>query len=189
MKVTLYALFLLAMPMATPALAQATHEHGPAATAPSAEARQAFDALKSLAGSWVAKMSVPGAPDFDGRLAQFSMEVTSRGNALLHEFSVTGIPDHPITMFYLDGDLALTHYCDAGNRPQMIGTLSPDGKTLTFEFAGLSGGADKGHMHRAVFTFIDENHHTEEWTFMMPGDKPMPVHFDLRRTNFQSAPR
>ena len=38
-------------------------------------------------------------------------------------------------------------------------------------------------MHHAVFTFIDENHHTEDWTYMMPGDKPVRAHFDLQRTN------
>ena len=37
-------------------------------------------------------------------------------------------------------------------------------------------------MHHAVFTFIDANHHTEDWTYMMPGDKPMHAHMDLQRT-------
>jgi hypothetical protein len=34
-------------------------------------------------------------------------------------------------------------------------------------------------MHHAVFTAIDGNHHSEEWTFM-EGDKPVHAHFDLR---------
>jgi len=33
-----------------------------------------------------------------------------------------------------------------------------------------------------VFTIIDANHHTEDWTYMMPGDKPVHAHFDLQRT-------
>jgi hypothetical protein len=91
-------------------------------------------------------------------------------------------------MFYRDGDrLFLTHYCDAGNRPRMVGKLSPDGKTLEFEFLDLSGGNKHGHMHHAKFTFIDENHHTEDWTYMMPGDKPVRAHFDLQRTNAVSG--
>jgi hypothetical protein len=107
----------------------------------------------------------------------------------MHEASVSGLPDHPLTMFYLEGDaLVLTHYCDAGNRPHMRGTLSPDGKTLTFSFASLDGSNHTGHMHHAVITFIDDNHHVEEWTYMMPGDKPVRARFDLHRTNFQTAP-
>jgi hypothetical protein len=37
-------------------------------------------------------------------------------------------------------------------------------------------------MDHAVFTFIDANHHIEEWTYMMPGDKPVHARFDLQRT-------
>ena len=77
-------------------------------------------------------------------------------------------------MLYLDGDhLSLTHYCDAGNRPRMVGKDAPDGKTVEFEFVDISGGNVHGHMHHVVFTLIDANHHTEDWTFMMPGDKPV----------------
>jgi hypothetical protein len=38
-------------------------------------------------------------------------------------------------------------------------------------------------MQRAVFTFIDENHHTEEWTYRMPDGNAARVRFDLQRTN------
>ncbi len=37
-------------------------------------------------------------------------------------------------------------------------------------------------MDHAVFTIIDANHHFEDWTYMMPGDKPMHARFDLTRT-------
>jgi hypothetical protein len=88
----------------------------------------------------------------------------------------------------VDADrLLLTHYCDADNRPRMIGKASPDGKTVEFDFLDISGNVKHGHMHHAVFTFVDENHHSEDWTFMMPGDKPMRAHFDLQRTSGGSA--
>jgi phage tail protein X len=117
------------------------------------------------------------------------MRVTSRGNALVHEMKGAGTPDdatkydHPVTMLYLDeGRLLLTHYCDAGNRPRMAARSSPDGKTVEFDFLDVAGNLQYGHMQHAVFTIIDANHHTEDWTFMMPGDKPVHAHMDLQRT-------
>jgi hypothetical protein len=147
------------------------------------DAQKAFDQMKTVAGSWEARVTtIPPAPDIEGKLARVSLRVTSMGNALMHEVRSEGRPDDPITMFYLDGDrLLLTHYCDAGNRPRMIGKASPDGKTVEFEFLDIVGGTQYGHMHHAVFTFIDANHHIEDWTYMRPGDKPIQAHFDLQR--------
>jgi hypothetical protein len=85
-------------------------------------------------------------------------------------------------MLYLDGgQLLLTHYCDAGNRPRMVGKTSPDGKTVEFEFLDVAGSLDYGHMHQARFTTVDADHHIEEWTFMLPGDKHVLARFDLHR--------
>jgi hypothetical protein len=155
------------------------------------DAQKSFDKLKTLAGSWEARVTlVPPQPDMaDGVPMQLSLRVTSRGNALVHEMREAGKPDdpkrydHPVTMFYLDGDrLLLTHYCDAGNRPRMVARTSPDGKTAEFDFVDVAGSTEYGHMHHAMFTFIDANHHIEDWTYMMPGDKPVHAHFDLQRT-------
>lgn len=150
--------------------------------APKSEAQKSFEKLKSLAGSWDAVLSGT-ASEFDGKTVHVTLRVTSSGNALLHEVTgFPGRPDDPITMFYVDGDrLMLTHYCDAGNRPRMTGKLSPDGKTVEFAFLDVSGSTQYGHMHHVVFTAIDDNHHSEEWTFM-EGDKPMRGRFDLQRT-------
>jgi hypothetical protein len=116
------------------------------------------------------------------------MRVTSRGNAIVHEMQEANTPldpakyDHPITMLYVDnGQLTLIHYCDAGNRPHMAGKVSPDGKTVEFSFVDLSGSDHYGHMQHAVFTMVDADHHTEDWTYMMPGDKLIHAHFDLKR--------
>ena len=179
-------LALLMMSASIPTFAQTTTNDSSDTPAMS-DAQTAFEKLKTLAGSWVGRLTTsPPDSEFSGRFAQFSMRVTSRGNALVHELSLSGIPDHPVTMFYLEEDqLVLTHYCDAGNRPRMVGKVSPDGKTLEFDFLDLAGDNQYGHMHHAVFTFIDENHHTEEWTYMMPGDNPVRARFDLERTNFE----
>ena len=148
------------------------------------DAQKSFDKLKTLAGSWEGQVkTVPQEAAIEGKLMQVSFRVTSMGNTLMHEMTGAGRPDDPITMLYLDGDrLLLTHYCDAGNRPRMAGKMSPDGKTVEFHFLDVAGSTQYGHMHHAVFTFLDANHHVEDWTFMIRGDKPVHAHFDLQRT-------
>jgi len=154
------------------------------AAATQSDVQKSFDKLKTLAGSWEGRVTtLPPQADVEGKLMQVSLRVTSMGNAIVHEATITGRPDDPITMLYLDGDrLLLTHYCDAGNRPRMVGTMSPEGKTVEFEFLDVAGSTQYGHMHHAVFTFLDANHHIEDWTYMEPGDKPVHAHFDLQRT-------
>jgi hypothetical protein len=150
------------------------------------DAQKSFDKLKTLAGSWEAHVTtVPPQAEMEGGLMQVSLRVTSMGHTLMHEMTGAGRPDDPITMFVVDGDrLLLTHYCDADNRPRMVGKMSPDGKTVEFDFLDISGNQQYGHMQHAVFTIIDANHHTEDWTFMLPAGKPpVRAHFDLRRKN------
>ncbi len=152
------------------------------------EALKSFATMKTLAGEWEGAVTVPEMPEMSGgKPMHLSLRVTSRGHALVHEFQEAGTPldatkyDHPVTMLYVDGQqLTLIHYCDAGNRPRMTGKMSPDGKTVEFELADISGSTEY-HMHHSVFTIIDADHHTEDWTFMMK-DKPVHAHFDLTRT-------
>lgn len=154
------------------------------------DAQKSFNELKTLAGKWEGPVKVvPPMPQMDnGKPMDITMRVTSRGNALVHEMQEAGSPDnpskndHPVTMLYMDqGRLLLTHYCDAGNRPRMVAKASPDGKTVEFNFLDVAGSTQEGHMTHAVFTFIDANHHTEDWTFALPGDKAIQAHMDLRR--------
>ncbi len=195
MKSLRYMLPVVLMSLATVAFAQSdAHKMDePKTPAPKSEAQISFDTLKTLAGDWEGsvKADMPVEAKVDIKPLHISMRVTSRGNVLVHEMQEAGTPldptkyDHPVTMLYVDVDadrLTLVHYCDAGNRPRMTGKMSPDGKTLEFDFADLSGGNKYGHMYHAVFTIIDANHHTEEWTYMMPGDKPVHAHIDLQRT-------
>jgi hypothetical protein len=151
------------------------------------DAQKSFDQLKTLAGTWTGPVTAdPPQPDFGDKPVWLSMRVTSRGNAILHEMKQPGTPDDPtkddpVTLLYMDNDrLTLTHYCDAGNRPHMVARSSPDGKTVEFDFVDVAGSTHYGHMHHALFTFIDANHHTEDWTFMV-GDKPIHAHMDLQR--------
>ena len=187
MKTLRFTLSVVLLSVATVALAQTDAKKSSVAAAPS-EAQKSFATVKSLAGEWEGPVTVPDAPEMSGSKMHLSLRVTSRGHALVHEFQEVGTPldatkyDHPVTMFYVDGDqLTLVHYCDAGNRPRMIGKTLPDGKTVDFELKDISGSTEH-HMHHSVFTIIDDNHHTEDWTFMMK-DKPIHAHFDLHRAN------
>lgn len=153
-----------------------------AVTLARADAQQSFDKLKTLEGTWEGHVTtVPKMAQIEGHAVQVTLRVTSRGNALMHEMRISGIPDDPITMFYVeDGRFLLTHYCDAGNRPRMEGVVSPDGKTLKFNFLDVAGGMEKGHMHDTMFTLIDADHHVEDWNYMF-GNQSVRAHHDLRR--------
>ena len=163
MKTYRFSLFFVLLLISTAALAQSA-------------AQKSFEQLKSLAGSWEGSL--------EGMQLQVSLRVTSRGNTLMHEMKGAG-PDDPITMFHLDGErLMLTHYCDAGNQPRMVATISPDGKTVVFDFLEATNllPSQHGHMQRVTFTFIDADHHTEKWEFAMADGKQMGGILDLKRT-------
>jgi hypothetical protein len=123
----------------------------------------AFEQLKSLAGHWETETS-------NREKATLDLELTSGGTAVIEKARVSdaGKTVEMITLYYLDGDqLKLTHYCMAGNQPTMRATYAPDTKTLTFEFEGATNlkSPNDGHMHHAVYTFIDSDHFKTAWTF------------------------
>ena len=146
----------------TLAFAQSDMHKSADTPAPSA-AQKSFATMKTFAGEWEGPVTVPEMPEMTGgKPMHVSLRVTSRGNAMVHELQEANTPldatkyDHPVTMLYLDDDqLNLVHYCDAGNRPHMVGKMSPDGKTVEFTLVDISGGnetwahAARGvHLHR-----------------------------------------
>jgi hypothetical protein len=142
------------------------------------DAQKSFNQLKVLSGSWEGTGS-------DGKQVQVSFRDTAGGSALVSEIHGHG-PEDMVSMFHMDGPdrLLITHYCAAGNQPRMQASASPDGKTITFDFLDATNLAtpDAGHMQRVVFSMLDANHHTEDWTFVDHG-KQMKEVFDLRRKN------
>ena len=192
MKAISFVLCALMLSVATMALSQVAMRKPDVqqTDAQQASAQLAFARLKTLAGHWKGQAAMGPQHGTSTAPVRVSLRVTSGGDALMHEMVPEGRSDDPsrgdddpITMLYIDGDrLILTHYCDSGkNRPRMVGTLSPDGKTVKFDFLDVSGGTRYGHMHRAVFTIIDADHHTDDWTYMTPADKPGQAHIDLVR--------
>lgn len=145
------------------------------------DAQLSFSALKSLAGTWAGSITTdPPNPELAGTI-QVTMRVASRGQALVHEITPGGVPEP--TMIYVEGDrLMLVHYCEAGNRPRLAARKSPDQKAVEFDFVDISGSPRPSYLEHFVFTIVNPDHHTEDWTFMLPGDKRLRAHFDLTRT-------
>ena len=146
------------------------------------EAQKSYDILKSLAGTWLGTVKTdPSQLEFDGNTIQTTIHVTSSGNAVVHEMKGTGTTLGDISIFDKDEDrLMMTHFCDAANRPRFVGKLSPDGKTLEFDFLDVAGGTKFGYLQHVVFTIIDAEHHTEDWIYIQPGGKFIKGHMDLR---------
>src|SRR5579872_3772664 len=140
------------------------------------DAQKSFAQIRALDGNWEGKTG-------EGKPVKVTFRDTAGGTAVMSEILGMGHEDM-VTMFYLDGPekLMLTHYCGAGNQPRMQASVSPDGKTMTFDFVDATNLAniEDGHMHRVVFAVLDANHHTEEWSFINHG-KEMKEVFDLQR--------
>jgi len=138
-------------------------------------ARTTFDALKALEGTWEGKNS-------QGQPLKVTFRETAGGSALLSEI-LGGGHENMVSMIHMDGDrLLMTHYCGAGNQPRMKATLAPDGKSVAFDFVDATNLAspEAGHMQHVVFGMPDDDHHTEEWTFLDHG-KEMKELFTLQR--------
>jgi len=140
--------------------------------------QKSFDLIKSLAGSWEGNNQM-------GDPIHVSYRLTADGSAVMSEIlsQMQGKQEDMISMIHMDGNrLLLTHYCAAGNQPRMQATLSPDGKSITFNFVDATNLAtpDTPHMKSVVFKFVDSNHHIEEWHFQAPG-KEIVEKFELEK--------
>src|ERR671933_1835270 len=92
----------------------------------------AFERLTSLVGQWEGTQ--------DGREVRLTYTLTARGSALMEEFRAGKTV--MVTMFTVDGDhLTATHYCSAGNQPQMMtkAITDPSAKSLTFSLSHAYG--------------------------------------------------
>jgi hypothetical protein len=127
------------------------------------DASAAFSRLKGLVGDWDVE-SARGK-------AHSRFEVIAAGSVVLEHFTEPG-GQEMLTAYHLDGtQLALTHYCMAGNQPHMIADKF-DGTSgeLDFAFAGGSNiGSGVGHMHKATFCLASNDLFDEKWVFVEAG--------------------
>lgn len=141
------------------------------------DAGQTLAQIKTLDGTWTGKNS-------QGEPLRITFRETAGGSAIMSE--IEGEHSHDmISMIHLDHDrLLMTHYCSTGNQPRMSASLSPDGKSVTFNYVDATNlkAPDAGHMQKVVFTMPDADHHTEEWTFV-DHDKTLVQVFTLTRSD------
>ena len=146
------------------ALAQATNPANPSTTAGAS-----FEKLKSLVGEWEGNMNEGGKQ----HVATTSFRVVSDGSALMSVMGA-GTPYEMVTMFHLDNsDLLATHYCAAHNQPRFRMVPSSEPNVLTFVFKDATNLASPStpHMVGVKITFVDANHHYEDWTYLDKGQE------------------
>ena len=137
-------------------------------------AAKAFDQIKTLAGEWVGKTS-------DGGETRVSYRVVSAGSAVIETIGddATGM----VSVYTVDGDrILMTHYCSVGNQPRMAAKVTPDTKTLVFEFQDISNlsSPDAMHIHGLAMTIGGPDQVTNVWTHRM-GGKDGDLKFELTR--------
>ena len=153
----------------------------PQATSPAQQSTPAgasFEKLKSLVGEWEGTMNEGGQQI----PAATSFRLVSDGSALMDVLG-GGTPHEMVTMFHLDNsDLLATHYCAAHNQPRFRLVPSPEQNVITFDFKDATNlsSPTAPHMVGLKITFLDANHHYEDWTFLENGRKSTS-RFDFRR--------
>ena len=155
-----------------------THAHVDTKASDPTPARLAFERFKKLEGAWQGRST-------KGWEEVVNFKTIAQGSVVVE----TSFDAHPnetmMTMFHLDGErLMLTHYCVAKNQPRLIATeIAADGQTITFTF--LDGGnlptRNKGHMDKAVFRFVDDNHVASQWTWYQDGKENWMEEITLER--------
>jgi hypothetical protein len=163
----LIAILVLASPTAT---AQSQPQNRPKSEA-------AFRQLAELAGEWDAVQ--------DGTPVTETYTLTANGSALVIETRPNKEPVM-ITMVTVDGDhLIATHYCSAGNQPQMVSTDPVDlRKGVAFSLERVTGlkTPDDWHNTGLTITLDDNDHMTQRWTYLYKGQAGSTVfHYTRRR--------
>jgi hypothetical protein len=129
-----------------------------------ARSAAAFEKLISLVGEW------EGTNTAGHVKATYTL--VSGGTALMERLQSANEPEM-ITLYSLDGDhLMMTHYCSAGNQPQMkTATITELNGSLTFQTYQVSGlkTPDDGHMTGLTLKMPDKDHFTQQWTYLEKG--------------------
>jgi hypothetical protein len=125
-------------------------------------AQLCFARLKKLAGDWTHKEDKSGKETIALRY-----RVIAGGSAVEEEM----MPDSTggmTSIYHLDnGSLVMTHYCSIGNQPHLRATKASTPSRIEFECVGGGGNMKSEndmHIHHLVFTFLSDDHLTQEWS-------------------------
>jgi hypothetical protein len=130
----------------------------------------AFERLKKLEGRWSGPASWDQGCKKSGVDFNITYRTTSGGKAVM-ETMFAGTPGEMVTMYFLDGnDLALVHYCSAGNQPKMKLETQRDSNVLSFRcLGGTNMTENDSHMHWVRLELIDVDHLKGSWNSMKAG--------------------
>ena len=138
----------------------------------------AFEVLSSLVGQWKGVQ--------EGVDITLTYTLTANGSALMEEFRPAKGPVM-LTMFSVDGDrLLATHYCAAGNQPQMATReiTEPQNKPLVFSLVRVTGmrTPDDWHNTGVEVMLDDKDHLTQKWTYLYQGKTGTAIfHFTRKK--------
>ncbi len=149
-----------------------------AAPAKDGRAAAAFERFRALSGRWEAKSTKGWEEDMKAR-------VIAAGSVVVMNSFEAHPNEEMLTTLVLDEDrLLLTHYCVARNQPRLEATsISEDGRRVTFTFKDGTNlpSRDRGHMDKAVFHFVDDDHFTSRWTWYQDGKEQWMEEIQHRR--------
>jgi hypothetical protein len=149
------------------------------------EAKAAFARLKTLKGSWTARIEGHHkAGKNEEHKEKVTFGLTGAGSAVVEtQFPGTG---HEMTSIYhLDGeDLRMTHYCAMGNQPRVKldrAHSRPDHLVFVFD-GGTNLDAQKDmHIHGLTMNFQKDGRVTSDWEGYMGGKSSGITSFIMTR--------
>jgi len=130
------------------------------------KAVDAFEHLKSLAGTWSGHAMTP-----DGPPADVTYRLTAGGTAVM-ETLFGGTEHEMLTVYTLNGnDVVATHYCGAGNQPVMKldkSQSTPDRLVFSFVSVGGDHAKDHPHVHNGFIHLIAKDQLEASWSMQTP---------------------
>lgn len=147
-----------------------------------AEAREAFERLKTLAGSWVGPAVDAATGEVHLERSRVTYRLTGAGSALT-ELANVATPDEMLSVFFVDRDrLLLQHYCTVDNQPLLELVEAGPGRLL-FDLVGgrnLDPSVD-GHIHRVRIAFPADGRLETLWSWFEAGEEDHVSRRVLRR--------